>query len=105
MLFKPGCTVIVNAPPVAMAGPDLDVFVGGANDEVRLDGSASSDPDGNSLQHIWEISNDTVHAGRRVRYKLAAPGQITARLTVDDMSGLPCGRAYDEVRINAKPRS
>ena len=41
--------VVVNAPPVADAGKDREVFIGGANDAVLLDGSASRDADGGAL--------------------------------------------------------
>ena len=41
--------VMVNAPPVADAGSDREVWIGGANDAILLDGSASTDPDGQAL--------------------------------------------------------
>ncbi len=39
-----------NRPPVANAGPDQVVY---ENDSVRLDGTASYDPDGDSLSFRW----------------------------------------------------
>ncbi len=45
----------VNRPPVADAGPDRHVDVG---DAVQLDGSASSDPDGDQItRYNWSILN------------------------------------------------
>ena len=47
-------TVAVNAPPVAVAGPDLLVAPG---DPVRLDGSASFDPDGTIAAWRWDFDD------------------------------------------------
>lgn len=43
-------TVSGSSPPVADAGPDLDTVVGAT---VRLDGRASSDPEGDIVSHRW----------------------------------------------------
>lgn len=43
-------TITVNGTPAADAGPDQSVRVG---DTVTLDGSASSDPDGDDLDFAW----------------------------------------------------
>jgi hypothetical protein len=43
----------LNSPPVAEAGPDQQQLVGSV---VSLDGSGSSDPDGNSLTFQWSFS-------------------------------------------------
>ncbi len=47
----PGCTS-TNHPPTANAGPNQTVFVGNT---VQLDGSGSSDQDGNSLNYAWSL--------------------------------------------------
>ncbi len=45
-------TAVSNFPPVANAGPDQTVSTGTA---VSLDGSGSSDPDGDTLKYYWSI--------------------------------------------------
>ena len=44
--------VVVNTQPVADAGPDQPVAV---NDTVVLDGSGSSDTDGDALTYSWSL--------------------------------------------------
>ena len=50
--------VITNSPPLANAGPAQTVL---GNSQVQLDGTASSDPDGDSLTYYWtQISGPNV---------------------------------------------
>ena len=80
-----------NRPPVAAAVADAEVDPGVP---VALDGSGSSDPDGDSLTYAWtQSSGATVAlAGRAaVRATFTAPvepGALAFRLTVTDPGGL-----------------
>jgi PKD repeat protein len=96
--------VVVNAPPVPAAGKDREVFIGGANDAVLLDGSASSDPDGGALAYTWRIGDGEGETGERVRHTFTAAGDVPVTLTVADSSGLACGIASTTVHIVARQR-
>jgi hypothetical protein len=89
---------------VADAGKDREVFIGGANDAVLLDGSASWDPDGEALAHSWTIGDGSSELGERVRHTFLAEGDYPVTLTVSDTSGLACGTASTTVHIHARQR-
>ena len=82
-----------NTTPTADAGPDMSYQ--GTNKIVRLDGSASSDSDGDTLSYQWELIN--VPAGSSTTLsKATSPfpflspdvaGDFEIRLTVTDLSG------------------
>jgi PKD repeat protein len=97
-------SVVVDAPPVADAGTDREVFIGGANDAVLLDGSASHDPDGEALTHSWAIGDGSSEQGERVRHTFLSAGDYPVTLTVSDTSGLACGTASTTVHIVARQR-
>ncbi len=78
-----------NSPPVADAGPDQTVFV---TDTVTLDGSGSSDVDGDGLTYFWSLTS--VPAGSLAALSNAGavmptftadlPGTYVAQLIVND---------------------
>jgi hypothetical protein len=85
-------TVLVttrNSPPVADAGPDQSVPVG---TQVALDGSGSTDVDGDALSYAWSLN--TVPSGSLATLSNPAavaptfvvdlPGSYVAQLVVDD---------------------
>ncbi|MEX0406578.1 PKD domain-containing protein [Aquibium sp. LZ166] len=96
--------IFVNAPPVADAGPDSDIYVGGAVDSYVLDASGSRDPDGDALDHYWSLSNGYELDGEKVRVEITEPGTVTAELTTSDEHGLDCSVATDTVTIRARLR-
>ncbi|WP_224363644.1 PKD domain-containing protein [Hyalangium versicolor] len=78
-------TTEANHPPLASAGADQQVTIGGP---VTLDGSGSSDPDGNALRYVWEqIWGSPVvltSAGEHPSFQPSGQGRYRFRLTVWD---------------------
>lgn len=74
-----------NQPPIAEAGPDQTVIAG---QTVTLDGSGSSDPDGDALTFAWTLNGpgytDEPLTGEAPTFCAAEPGSYTASLTVND---------------------
>ena len=71
------CEIVTatNQPPVADAGTDQTVFVG---DTVQLNGSGSSDPDGDALAFVWSL---TAPAGSSA--SLSDPAAVNPSFVVD----------------------
>jgi hypothetical protein len=77
---------IMNKPPVADAGGDQTVECDGLHSaQVTLDGSKSTDPDGDNLDYRWTWDTGSV-SGAVVTVRLPV-GTHCARLTVRDPSG------------------
>jgi hypothetical protein len=78
-----------NTAPVANAGPDQSVFVG---DTVTLDGSGSSDPDGDALTFNWSFVSRPAGSGATLAdttavqpsFTVDLPGTYVAQLIVKD---------------------
>lgn len=82
---------VVNLPPVAVAGADQTVTL---NTALRLDGSASSDPESTTLTYRWSIVSQPAGAGLSIScatagcsVTLASAGAYVFRLTVTDAGG------------------
>ena len=79
----------LHRPPVAAAGPDQAAYVGTV---VRLDGSESSDPDGDHLTYAWSFTTrpggseaELIAATAvRPRFEVDVAGTYTVQLVVND---------------------
>ncbi|TCL09880.1 PKD repeat protein [Shimia isoporae] len=95
-------TVVVNAAPIADAGPALTVAPG---ELFLLDAGASVDPDGRVVDHVWTFGDGGLKSGVRVEHSFDAPGLYRVQLAVtDDFQG---GGAQDEsevlITVNDQP--
>jgi hypothetical protein len=102
----------LNRLPIANAGPDQNVLV---DSTVQLDGSGSSDPDGDKLTCSWKfisrprgskarlspgvIRDCTNPSSPKPTFKADKVGDYIVELKVDDGRG---GTATDQVKITAK---
>ena len=89
---------VANHPPIANAGPDQTINCSGSGGTtVTLDGSQSSDSDGDSLTYTWTGPFGTASG---VNPSVTIPlGAHTITLTVDDGKG---GTAQDTVSITVE---
>ncbi|MBC7931667.1 MAG: HYR domain-containing protein, partial [Rubrivivax sp.] len=86
-----------NEPPVANAGPDQTVECSNGQASVTLDGSASTDPDGDTpLTFDWSEGATPLGSGQMLVVSLPN-GPHTITLTVTDPSG---ASSQDTVNIN-----
>jgi PKD repeat protein len=96
--------VRVVAAPIAAISGDRTGYVGGAHDELLLDASGSTHPDGSPLTFRWDLGDGSTLAGDKVRHAFAEPGVYPVRLTASDGSGLACGQAVQQVEVDVRPR-
>jgi glucose/arabinose dehydrogenase len=71
-----------NRPPLAAAS--ADVTSGGVPLTVNFDGSASSDPDNDTLRYSWDFGDGTTGEGVSVEHTYTVKGVYSAVLTVSD---------------------
>ena len=82
-----------NNPPSANAGADSSYSIATAG--YNLDGSSSSDPDGNTLTYSWSVSSEpsagaaalSSTTAQSPSFTAMEPGDYTFELTVSDPSG------------------
>jgi len=73
--------VIVNALPVADAGPEQIVAI---NDKVKFNGGFSKDTDGKIASYTWEVEDGVILNGKTVEYQYSKPGIYQVKLSVKD---------------------
>jgi PKD repeat protein len=75
-----------NSPPTAVivAKPD---HLGTAPFLVQLDGSQSTDPDGDIVSYQWDFGDNTTGNGPQVEHTYTVSGSFVVTLTVTDSAG------------------
>ena len=97
--------VVANQAPTANAGTDQTVTVAHDHDpntnsaSVTLDGSASNDPENDSLTYAWSEGANSVGSGAQVTVNVAS-GTHTFTLTVTDSHG---ASSTDDVTVVVNP--
>jgi PKD repeat protein len=93
-----------NAPPIAVAGGP---YMASAGESVQLNGSGSSDPDGDPLTYSWDFGDGTAptSAGSspNASHVYTADGFYTAVLTVDDGVNSPRTASATVEIVNLPP--
>lgn len=88
-------TITVNAPPVARAGANRVVTAS----EVRFDGSASRDPDGEIIRYAWDFGDGTAGEGVQPAHVYRQAGSYDVTLTVTDDAGTPRNSDASTLRV------
>ena len=93
--------IIVDAAPVAEAGPDQFVTAS----EVIFDGGGSTDSDGTVTSWEWDFGDGTTGMGQTVTHAYLRPGVYEVALVVRDDSTAPLNTDRDTTRVtvNAAP--
>ncbi len=98
-------SIVINHPPVAIAGSDLVVA---PNEKIHFDGSRSNDLDGKITSFHWDFSDGKASSNSaEVRRIFSTPGAYTATLTVVDnhRAGNSTAQNKISVRVNHRPEA
>ncbi len=72
---------LLNNPPVAIMGDDLEINVG---DTVFFDASDSFDKDGDALEYFWDFGDGKEGEGVKIEHTYLHAGKMSAILRVSD---------------------
>ena len=90
-------TVIVNDPPQAVVDSNRNVVAPGK--EIKFDGSASLDRDGELIGYHWDLGDGTMKEGKTITHQYESPGLYTVQLEVTDNSTTSSDTDTDSLTI------
>jgi large repetitive protein len=93
---------VMNIPPLARAGLDIDTVT---LDKVWFSGAASSDTDGEVVHYGWDFGDGTQASGALVSHIYQHSGLYTAHLIVTDDSGASNSTALNVTVRNRLPEA
>ncbi len=89
-----------NQPPVARA--QISTSQAQVNTNITFDGSASSDPDGQITQYLWNFGDNASSSQQNTSHAYAQAGNYTFTLTVTDDNGAT-GQASGQIAVTDAP--
>lgn len=92
-----------NNPPVAVMNtlsPTYFAPAGSATASVTLNGTGSSDPDGDAITYAWFDGTTQIATGQQATVQLA-PGQHAIRLFVTDSKGASASTSVQNITVQA----
>ena len=94
--------VKINRPPVPSILAPEAVQLG---ELFTLDGTTSTDPDGEIIDYLWQIGTDTLMEGAVVHYALKTEEstKVTLQITDDSKTFNSSQRANFTIRVNKRP--
>lgn len=93
---------VMNIPPLARAGPDIQTAT---LDKVLFSGAASSDTDGEVVHYSWDFGDGTQASGALVSHIYMHSGGYVAHLIVTDDSGASNSTAVNVSVQNRLPEA
>lgn len=95
----------VNDPPTADAGPDQTVtdVDNGGNEQVTLDGAASTDPDGSITSPVWSESGVEIATGPNPTVTLSVGDHSITLIVTDDANATDTDTVLVGVAPNQSP--
>lgn len=95
---KDSVVVIVNSQPSIEKINDKTVYIGGANDEIKLEANIR-DEDGDFISYEWSLGDGTISRSPTVIHKYKKEGDYIVTLTVNDNKNTACSKVTTSFNV------